>query len=56
MERPSKELTEAYDKLLTADNEASKWREKYKTLFGEYQDYKAQVRHQVVTLMGVVNG
>lgn len=56
MDRPSKELSEAYEKLLAADGEARKWKERYTTLDGEYKDYKQQLRHQVVNLLSLVNG
>lgn len=56
MERPSKELSEAYEKLLTADADARKWKDRYNVLYGLHQDYKAQLRHQVSKLLELVNG
>ena len=56
MDRPTKELSEAYDKLLVADAEARKWKDRYTTLHAQFLDYKAQMRHQVANLLELTNG
>lgn len=56
MERPSKELSEAYDKLLVADNEARKWKDRYTVLHALHADYKTQLKHQVQKLLEQIDG